>query len=88
MVAAGSRTGDGLPRQRPADRCSAAGSFAAVTDQVGQGTRIRYQDVVLEPGQIDMLSLYVYDKSNSPIVCSATDSLITSSCRISNTAST
>ena len=51
------------------------GSFAAVTDQVGQGTRILYQDVALEPGQTHALSLYVYYKSNSPIAHPATDSL-------------
>ena len=51
------------------------GSFAAVTDQVRQGTRILYQDVALEPGQTHTLSLYVYYKSNSPIAHPATDSL-------------
>ena len=51
------------------------GSFAAVTDQSSQGTRILYQDVALEPGQTHTLSLYVYYKSNSPIAHPATDSL-------------
>ena len=51
------------------------GSFAAVTDQSSQGTRILYQDVALEPGQTHTLSLYVYYKSNSPIAHPAMDSL-------------
>ena len=51
------------------------GSFAAVTDQSSQGTRILYQDVALEPGQTHTLSLYVYYKSNSAIAHPATDSL-------------
>ena len=53
------------PNKRPSIAAPPQGSFAAVTDQSSQGTRILYQDVALEPGQTHTLSLYVYYNSTT-----------------------
>jgi hypothetical protein len=43
------------------------GSFAAVTDQTGPGSRVIYQDVAIPVGSLTTLSLYlkVYNQANS-----------------------
>jgi len=51
------------------------GSFAAVTDQSGGGSRFLYQNVALEPGLAQNLSLDVYYNSQAPIAHPSPDSL-------------
>ena len=51
------------------------GNFAAISDQLGSGTRILYQDIALEPGMTHTLSLTAYYNSLAPISVPVPDSL-------------
>jgi hypothetical protein len=51
------------------------GSFAAVTDTLGPGTHILYQDVGLEPAFTHKLSLIVYYRSSGILATPSPDSL-------------